>query len=224
MCDSDLKHEIEDYGAKVKNAEVACDLRDCPLCCAEKVRFWRNGFRVRLFLVIVEHLVERVDSCLSCWKCSVCGRGLTLYPDFALPYKHYVGSVIVEHSRAYVEEESRGYRRCVREGKLCNCYPETSDDKPAAELAHTTLYRWVTTLGGLSMLLRKALDLIRHKDPARGVARDLGRLRIASGKFKSRSRRSVLKGCAELLVTDRAYRLLFDVSALPDLATACGWR
>ena len=112
MGDSDLKREIEDYGAKVKGAKVACDLKRCPRCRAHNARFWRNGSRVRVFLVIVERLVVRVCSYLSCWKCSVCGRGLTLYPDFALPYKWYVSSAIVEHSRAYVEEESRGYRRC----------------------------------------------------------------------------------------------------------------
>jgi len=57
------------------------------------------------FWLIIDRLVQRVESRLTRWKCFRCGEGFTLYPDFALPHKRYVRQVICGLADRYVSDD-----------------------------------------------------------------------------------------------------------------------
>jgi hypothetical protein len=225
MNDRDLCERIKQYGIKAKlKAEcggITCDLDRCPHCRGRPGRFKRHGVRKRLFLVFAEDVIQRVWSYLSRWKCPLCKRTFTLYPAFALPFKRYVLAFIQARCAAYVADEARTYREGVEQGGVALCH---EDADSGAQLWPSTLWRWVSALGHFAQTVRQALNLIKQKDPATGVFRALGGLRIREGKFRSQARKRVLRRCYELVTADRAYARLFTVSVFPGLATACGFR
>jgi len=224
MNGRDLCERIKHYGVKAKlKAEcggIACGLDRCPHCRGRPGRFEKHGVRSRLFLVLVEAVIERVRSYLTRWKCPLCGRTFTLYPDFALPFKRYVLPFIRERCAAYVDDTARTYREGVeREGVALSYW----DADSGMALWPSTLWRWVGALGRFPVTVREALSLIKQKDPATGLFRVLGRMPIRAAKFRSARRKNVLRRCRELVTMDRDYARLFSVSVFPDLATRCGW-
>ena len=221
MNGRELVQVIRAYGERATGKEISCELDACPYCDAQRARFKQHGVRKRLFLVFADWVVQRVWSYLTRWKCPLCKRTFTLYPDFALPFKRYLLAFIQERCAAYVEDRARTYRQGVEE----KGEPISHEDADkGAELWPSTLWRWVDTLGRFPVTVRQALHLIKQKDPATGVFRELGRLRIREGKFRSEGRRILLQRCRELVTADRVYGWLFSVPVFPDLATRCGWR
>jgi hypothetical protein len=199
--------------------------------------FRRHETRPRTFLVVVRDLVYTILSVITRWKCRECQRTFTWYPAFAVPHKRYVLPVILERCRAYAERDEQSYRKGVQErgrpvfheqpqGEQITA--DSTEEEKASErvpaLAHTTLYRWVSTLGAWAHVLRRAWNLIQQRRPWAGVFREVAGFRVASGKFRSRARRRVLHACRSLCVTEAVYGEAFGVSMFPHLATACGWR
>lgn len=221
MNDRDPCEDIMRYGRKAKHGWISCELDRCPHCRGRPGRFRRHGVRSRVFLVLAADMIKRVFSYLTRWKCPLCGRTFTLYPWFALPFKHYVLPFMKKRCAAYVEDEARTYREGVEQ----NGKPISEEDPDGgAELRPSTLWRWVATLGRLPVTVRQALNLIKQTDPATGVFRELGGLRIPSQKFRSTGHKALLARCRELIVVERVYDHLFSASFFPDLAMACGWR
>ena len=157
-------------------------------------------------------------------------------PGVRLPYKRYVWPSLLDRAQGYVEDDGRSYRRAVKtNGRPVFHEPESGaeitaesseEDKKresVATLAHSALYRWVTTLGQLSNTVRHASELIRQRDPGTGLFRECAGLAIHPRKYRSLARRRVLQNCGSLVQTEAAYRWLFGVSLFPNLATACGF-
>jgi hypothetical protein len=186
--------------------------------------------------VVVAGWVHTLVSLISRWKCDGCGRTFTWYPEFALPHKRYVLPEIVSRSQSYVETQQQSYRRGVQDGGLPIVH-EQADEEPASTdapeptprqeeepvLAHSTLYRWVSTLGAWGHMLRQACRLVAQQRPDLALARDLARFRVAPTKYRSPSRRGVLHACRSLAVTEGVYASVFGVSIFPKLATDCHW-
>ena len=221
MNGRDLVESIKVYGERAKGKTITCELDTCPRCEGRPVCFKRHGVRHRLFLVFADEVVRRVFSYLTRWKCPLCKRTFTLYPTFALAFKHYVLAFIQARCAAYVADEARTYREGVHEGGSAICH---EDAESGTVLWPSTLWRWVDRLGRFSVTVRQALNLIKQKDPSTDVFRALGRLRIRAGKFRSEARKVILQHCRELVTADRVYARLFTVSVFPDLATRCGFR
>ena len=179
-----------------------------------------HGVRARVFLVVVCAVVERVASYVTRWKCTCCGRTVTWYPDFALPYKRYVLGFIQARCAQYVEAPACSYRSGVQDEGMPICY---EDPEKVKELQPSTLWRWVSSLGSMPATACAALDVIKQKDPATGIFRALGALHVAARKYRSEGRRRVLMGCLELVSIDRVYAALFEVCVFPELATGAGW-
>jgi len=186
--------------------------------------------------VVVGDLVHRALSRLIRWKCPRCRQTFTGYPPFALPHKRYVRPVIFARSRAYVEDDTQSYRQAVQDGGRSIFHPRREDQAVTAEsteeekrkeqtpiLTHTTLHRWITTLGQWPKTMRHAWDLIQQRDPATTRLRDLWRLSVPPWKSRSEARRALLRACRRLFRTEAIYVATFGVSIFPNLATGCGW-
>jgi hypothetical protein len=108
--------------------------------------------------VIIERLAYRVDVRLIRWRCPLCRKTFTDYPPFMLPYKHYALPDMRARAMRYVTNDSMSYRKGVTESSLPIFHADASvagvgsseaekESEATPVLAHTTLYRWVTTLG-----------------------------------------------------------------------------
>ena len=221
MNGRDPLEDIRKYGCAAMHAEISCGLDGCPGCQGRPVSFKPHGVRTRVFLVFCEEVVQRVRSCLTRWKCPLCHRTFTSYPDFALPFKRYVLPFILARSTAYVEDAVRTYREGVQEAGE----PVSYEDADAGmQLWPSTLWRWVDSLGRFPATVLYALNLIRQKDPSTDLFRLLGQLRIRAEKFRSEARKDLLLRCRELVISDRVYAGLFGGSVFPELAIRCGFR
>ena len=220
MNGRDLVETIKTYGEDAKDGKLLFELAACPRCKGQPVCFKRHGVRPRLFLVFAQEVVRRVCSHLTRWKCPLCGRTFTTYPEFTLPFKRYVLPFILGRCAAYVADKARTYQEGVGEDGSVICH---EDAESGSVLWPSTLWRWVDRLGRFPLLVRQALGLIKQKDPSTDIFRALGRPRIREDKFRSEGRKIVLKHCGELVAVDQEYARLFGVSVFPELATGCGF-
>jgi hypothetical protein len=221
MDDRDLVKVITAHGAAASGKEgIECTVGACPRCQARPKRFWRHGTRLRLFLVFAE-VVVRVWSYLPRWKCPACKHTFTQYPPFALPFKRYALPFIRERVVAYVTDEALTYAKGVEEEGMSICHEDPGEGR---KLWPSTLWRWVSTLGGFPETVRRALDLIKQKDPSSVLFRALGERQFRGEKFRSQARKGVLQRCRELLLVEPVYAESFGARILPDLATGVGWR
>jgi hypothetical protein len=171
--------------------------------------------------VIVERLVRKVRSLLTRWVCDICAKAFTLYPSFAFPHKRYVRDQIFEWCSRYLEGESLSYRRAVQVDGLPVFYEAHAENPDDRTVAHSTLHRWIRTLGNLTRTLREALQMVRAKDACAPLFRQLSLIVVRSSRCRSTERESLLRSCHQLILAERTYRSLFDVSIFPHLATAC---
>jgi hypothetical protein len=217
-----LRARIQAYTEKVRAKDIHCSLDRCPRCTLESV-FKRHDRRKRTFLLIVGDLVERVDSLLTRWKCVLCERTFSLYPSFALPHKHYVRPTIFERGQSYLDDEDASYRRAIQIEGMPVFYAGESEERiDERTLAPSTLYRWLTSLGGLERTVREALRLIRSASPKATIFRTT--YPVPPRKYRSPERKKRLQLGRQLFETERVYRPLFGASIFPHLATACAFR
>jgi transposase-like protein len=209
----------------VERGEVSCTAERCPTCGQRPAVFKYHASRQRSFRVIVDRMVRAVASALTRWKCPACGKTFTLYPDFAVPHKHYVCQVVCRLSERYVADDDLSYRTGVQINGRAAYYDAGAGGSQVLDdrvLWPSTLHRWIGWLGRLRETLREALRLIRAQSATCDVFRDL--VALPPWKYRSERRKGILQACGRLLRADGAYRQLFQTSIFPYLATACGWR
>jgi hypothetical protein len=141
--------------------------------------------------VLVGGYVCKVAALLARWRCPHCRRTFTDYPPFACAHKAYTLPQMTERAAKYVNCRSTSYRRGVCSANLPIFYGESPTDESAplgradAEpslmtMAHSSLFRWVTTLGRRGQHLSDAV-------PADDTT--------ASHKYASQQRRTILMAC-----------------------------
>lgn len=177
--------------------------------------------RSRIILLVISSLVERVQTYLTRWKCTLCLQSFTLYPDFALPHKRYALPFIQERCASYVEDKTRTYAESVLEDGMPIMY---EDADSGMQLWPSTLWRWIRTLGGFAETTRSALHLIQQKSPSTVLFRTLSAHRIGKHQYRTLGRKRVLERCFCLLAACRVYGSVFGSRVFPELATACGFR
>jgi len=223
-----LSHPVLDaiaaHTQAVGAGEVVCRLPQCPKCDQQFVGFKYHAWRTRWFRVIAAGMVRRVRSAITRWKCVVCRKTFTLYPDFALPHKRYVRQDLCRLSQQYVFDDELSYRKAVQIDQKPVHYdvPEADGDSiDDRSLSHTSLHRWISFLGALKQTLSQAWQMIRAKSPGC----DLFRWSTAIGPWKYRSprREDLQHTCGRLLQADEAYRNLFKISIFPHFGTVCHW-
>lgn len=83
-------------------------------------------------------------------------------------------------------------------------------------LAPSTVWRWLSWLGGMPGTLRSAWDLIRQKEPNSTLHRQSWA--VPPGKYRSEKRRNALQQAMQLLAVDRVCEKLFGVGIFPRYA------
>jgi hypothetical protein len=198
---------IDNHSDRVKQCAVTCTTTICCHCGLDAVSvqtpFVFHGTRTRRFLVLVGSYVCKVAALLARWRCPRCRRTFTDYPSFACPYKAYTLPQMSERAASYVSDAATSYRKGVCSANLPVFYAQVSMDKfrqdghtdevpSLTTMAHTSLFRWVTALGGKA--LRYPENSQTGFDPA-------------PRKFTSELRRSILIACratCSVLLSDQA--------------------
>jgi len=184
-----LKHEllqkIKKYEHQILGSSYLSLYPQCPKCNQEVDFFKRHEIRSRTFQLLGQNEVERLCSLISRWKCLVCGKTITYYPDFALPYKRYILQCIMDRCSQYLEDDSQTYRRAVTRDNAEFYHQESSEDGSWPVLAHSTLHRWITSLSTLEQTMQSALEHIKQKEPHTAIFRKIAALRIPGKKFRS---------------------------------------
>ena len=88
-------------------------------------------------------------------------------------------------------------------------------------LAPSTVWRWLSWLGGLGNTIRAAHRLIRQKESRSTL--HLEPWKIPVGKYRSEQRQHVLQQAFECLGVGRLFQTLFGREIFPHFATAHGW-
>ncbi len=223
LSQSATLEEIKAYTELVRQGVIHCALPACPNCETSSDFFKRHDARERKFNVIDEQVVIVIISLLVRWKCPGCNVTMTDYPGFALPYKRYTLPTILTFCGHYVENHDATYRGIVNEYPLEYQPGSDSEMESPAMMEHSTIHRWITTLGSYSCIVNTATDLILQKEPASPLCRDLASLKISSKKYRSFLRKQFLQLCFRLLTLEAAFYSLFHVSIFPQLATYCGY-
>jgi len=210
-------YEINEYSEKVRRNENPFPVCRCPKCQAKSDFFIPHDKKSRKFRVIIDQVISVVIGLLTLWKCPECGKCFMGYPPFAVPYKRYTVPTICEFSRRYVEDDAMSYRKLIEETPLL------SSTSPEWELNHSTIHRWIRTLGGMDQTVAVAQDLVLQADPASTTCRDLAGLTIPARKYFSETRKNLLLSCRRLVKIEKQFFSLFHVSVFHQLATGCAY-
>ena len=227
-CESTLLQLVQEYTGLVIEGSIGCPFTVCIACWREPVVFKRHDTRYRIFYVITNNGILRAISMVTRWKCTLCKRTFTGYPEFALPYKRYLLPDMVDLAANYLEDDRQTYRRAVLRNNA-EIYHKCSDGRECGSpLAHTTLHRWIGTLGKMRQTVAKALDYIKQKCPQSNIFREVATLVVHPRKYRSLKRKDLLVRCRTLLrVQDEFVRVFSDrlrrASIFPKLATQCSW-
>lgn len=150
--------QVRAYQDQTCRRPFQCSASRCP-CCRFRPRagcpFQLHAVRSRWIHLVIDRLIRKVPVTLARWKCPVCRRTFTDYPSFMLARKRFALPELRALAKHYLTDESTTYRRAVTDNGLplfhetrAVVHTEQADrEECTSVLSHTTLYRWVTTLG-----------------------------------------------------------------------------
>ena len=141
-----------------------------------------------------------------------------------MPHKRYTQEQVCQKAQAYLEDDVSYARTAEEQGR-----PVFYDDRQnqawkeegAPALAPSTVWRWLSWLGGLSQTVQAASELIRQQEPAAALHREPWA--IPPAKCRSQQRQHVLQQALRCLTVRRLFARLFGKEIFPDFATAQGW-
>jgi hypothetical protein len=96
-----------------------------------------------------------------------------------------------------------------------------TEKKQPVGLAPSTVWRWLSWLGGMKNTLRAACELIRQKESNATLHREPWAL--PPWKYRSQSRQSTLQQAMQLFAADRLCEGLFGQGIFPRYAISQAW-
>jgi hypothetical protein len=96
-----------------------------------------------------------------------------------------------------------------------------TEKKQPVGLASSTVWRWLSWLGGMKNTLRAACELVRQKEPNATLHREPWAL--PSWKYRSQARQSTLQQAMQLFAADHLCEGFFGQGIFPRYAIAQGW-
>ena len=117
---------------------------------------------------------------------------LPITPIFVLPYKRFAVIQLIEFAKEYLGSDQLSLRLATSsQGKPIGY--ESEDHA----LSHTTLWRFLTCLGAMTISLNTGVDLFQKAFPESNIHRFIGS--VSSSKFRSDSRAQCLRNANRLL-------------------------
>ena len=140
---------------------------------------------------------------------------------FALPGKRFVQSPVLEKTGEYLGTE-HSYRKVVRQQGMPIMYDDRQPAKPGLPvgLAPSTVWRWLSWLGGMPGARQSAWDLIRQKEPNATLHRQPWP--VSPSKYRCEKRRGTLVEAMQVLATHRVCQRIFGQGIFPRYATSGG--
>ncbi len=138
-----------------------------------------------------------------------------------MPRKRFVQPPVLEKAGEYLGTE-HSYRKTVEDKGMPIMY---DDRKPTKErqslgLAPSTVWRWLSWLGGMPGTLRAAWDLIRQKEPNSTLHRQPWA--VSPAKYRSEKRREALVEAMQVLAVRPRLPADFRRGNLPPLCNKPG--
>ena len=218
----DIEDEVMAHTRRVQAGERVRYGQACPHCgAAEEDGFRLHDCRRRKFRLVLGRCIHVALSWILRWHCLRCGKLFTDYPPFALPRKRFIKQPVLEKANENLGTD-HSYRKTVEYDGM----PIMYDDRSAVAewqpvgLAPSTVWRWLSWLGGMRRAVRAATGLIRKKEPDAPPYRKAWA--VPTGKYRSRHRRVTLQRAMQVLVVDRMCGKLFGKGLFPRFATAKG--
>ena len=221
----DLEEEVKTHTRRVEAGERVRYGQACPRCGAAKEEFFRvHDCRRRKFRLVVERYIQVALSWILRWRCLRCGKRFTDYPALS-------------PCRASGSSSRRCWRRpasiwepitpTVRPSSTRGCPSCTTtasrpEKRQPVGLAPSTVWRWLSWLGGMPGTLRAAWELIRQKEPNATLHRQPWA--VSPGKYRSRAAAGHAgQQAMQLLAVDRVCEGLFGQGIFPRYAISQGW-
>jgi len=172
--------------------------------------FARHDVSPRQFRIRERDLICVIDSWRVRFRCRDCGKVFTEYPPFALPYKRFAKPVIIAQAKHYLGNDY-SLRQSVRGTHTPLAY-DGPQGQQGQQLSRSTVWKWLTWLGGLKETLRRVTGLVLEKDPQANPARNVPF--ISAKKFCLQARRDVLHLAARLIAAAEQGAGLFAPSLI----------
>jgi hypothetical protein len=163
-------------------------------------------------------LIQSAYCTLVRFKCPGCGKTVTNYPDFAIPYKRYTRQTIMGLAGTYVETDKMTYQDAVMRQDGVPGYAHSD-----CTLAPSTIHRWITGLACLVDTCRTALSLVLQDNPVSSVCRNLTQIIVPFCKYRSETRKNQLLSCRKLMTITAFFQETFNISIFTKLAIACAF-
>jgi len=140
-------------------------------------------------------------------------------PTFVLPYKRYASTDLLQLAKRYLDEPELSLRKATSQG-TANQRIVYADHPKAAALSHTTLARWITFLGMMTISLSVGCELFMQAHPDSSVHRFDGP--VDPRKARSPQRLNILSIARRLLYLRSRWDAAFKQSPFfPRFATSC---
>jgi hypothetical protein len=148
--------------------------------------------------------------------------GSRITRPFALPRKRFVKQPVQEKAGEYLGTE-HSYAKTTKHEGMAIVYDDriAKGEKQLVGLAPSTVWRWLSWLGGMPGTLRAGWGLIRQKEPNSTLHRQAWA--VSSRKHRSDRRRDTLVQAMQLLAVDRMCARLLGAGIFPRYATSQGW-
>ena len=153
--------------------------------------------------------------------CAAASGSRTTLP-FALPRKRFTKEPVLEKAGEYLGTE-QSYAQTVKYQGMPIMYDDRTPAglEKASGLAPSTVWRWLSWLGGMPGTLRAAGELIRQKEPNATLHRQLWV--VPPRKHRSQQRRDTLVRAMQLLAVDRVCEGILGQGIFPRYAISQGW-
>jgi hypothetical protein len=134
-----------------------------------------------------------------------------------LPRKRFVQPPVLTKASDYLGTE-HSYRQSVKAEGMPIMYDDRNavGRKVPEGLAPSTVWRWLSWLGGMPDTLRAAWDLIRQKEPNSTLHRQPWA--VSAAKYRSPKRRETLVAAMQVLAVDRICGRLLGEGIFPRYA------
>ena len=138
-----------------------------------------------------------------------------------MPGKRYVKQPVLEKASEYLGTD-HSYAKTVKHQGMPIMYDDRTPAglEKACGLAPSTVWRWLSWLGGMPGTLRAAWGLIRQKEPNSTLHRQPWV--VSAWKYRSEKRRDTLQQAMPLLAIDRVCEKLFGEGIFPRYAISQG--